>query len=838
LAAQINLKVSSNFAQASKDLKNYGQVSEVEAKRIKKFTESFKTEQIDKFIDKNRRAGAAAKATGGDIKSLQVQQSALTRQMESLIKKGLDPQDASIQKLNKEYQRLDKEVRKNADAQKGMEIATKGATAGLIAIGAAVVGAGIGIVKTTIDIGKLGDILAKTSAKVGVGVEALQELSFAAERSGLPANNLSGIFQKLNRNIGDLQAGTGTLTTFLNKSNPALATQLRTVTDSEEAFNILIDQIAKAPTQFEKASLAQAAFGRSGQDIINFANQGSVEIAKLREEARNYGLVSSEVAKLGEDFVDSQRNLKQSITGVKAELAEKLLPTFTDVLNGIADFIKDGDKLKKTLEIVGIALAGVTAGLVTFLLISKGATAIQAIATAFRVLNAAIAANPIGAIAVGITTLLIPAIILLIKNWDTVVVLFSTTIEKLKAQFGLFAANISVVWVTAINDLKMSFIDLGFIILDKVLGSVSKLLELAGKIPFVGDKFKGLQENVDGFANALRISRDEIGKQSEAAINAAKINRDEIKKTTQIALQNIEEQKNARLEALRIQKEANKADIDVINESEVAKTEALKIALSERLAVLNNMEAIAEQERMTTFGGFLAARMEQENITGEERILFLESELERIKALENLSGAERLSAERSIEKSITTEKKRQVSARIALMQLELKAVNTLLTGISDLALAFGGESRKAAAFAKSLAHAQAGINTALAATQTLADPRLPFFAKFAAVAGIIASGVAQQKNIADAKIPTAQTGTPAGGITIPETTSSRTDNVGIVAGPGETVNVSPRGEGGKEFRIIVEIAGQPIIDEVINPGIASGDIRITTDNIQGGAATA
>ena len=83
--------------------------------------------------------------------------------------------------------------------------------------------------------------------------------------------------------------------------------------------------------------------------------------------------------------------------------------------------------------------------------------------------------------------------------------------------------------------------------------------------------------------------------------------------------------------------------------------------------------------------------------------------------------------------------------------------------------------------------------------------------------------------------PTAQTGTLPSGITIPETASSRTDNVAVTAGAGETVNVTPRGgNAGREMRLIVEIQGQAIIDEIINPGIESGDIRITTDNIQGG----
>ncbi len=557
MPAVVNLKVQSDFKKASKDIKTFGNISEAEAKRIKKYQDAFTGEQVDKFIDKNRRAGAAAKATSGNVKSLAVQQRALNKEMQRLIKAGLDPQDESVQRLRKEYERLDKEVKNNENSQKGMTMTTQGATKSLIALGVAALAIVAGIAKSSVEIGKMGDNLAKTSAKVGVGIEALQELSFAAERSGLPANSLSGIFQKLNRNIGDLQAGTGTLTTFLNKSNPALLQQLKTVDDSEEAFNILIDAIAKAPTQFDKAALSQAAFGRAGQDIINFANQGTEEITKLREAAKGYGLLSEEVARQGEEFVDSQRNLSQSLIGVRSELASNFLPIFTTALNKIADFIADGDRLKTTLEIVGIALAGVTAGLVTFLIITKGAAAIQAFAVAFRVLNAAIAANPIAFIATVIITILIPAIILLVKNWDFVVVIITTTLEKLKERFILFGNAISTAWIKAVNNIKIIFLSLAGLILEKVLGAVNKFLDLAQKLPFVGEKFADLQENVNGFAAELDSARLAAIRDSEDSIKAAEERRAALKITTAENIANIEKEKQARLASLEAQKKAN-----------------------------------------------------------------------------------------------------------------------------------------------------------------------------------------------------------------------------------------------------------------------------------------
>ncbi|MCK4818530.1 hypothetical protein KA005_22360, partial [bacterium] len=78
----------------------------------------------------------------------------------------------------------------------------------------------------------------------------------------------------------------------------------------------------------------------------------------------------------------------------------------------------------------------------------------------------------------------------------------------------------------------------------------------------------------------------------------------------------------------------------------------------------------------------------------------------------------------------------------------------------------------------------------------------------------------------------AQTGT-ASPIIVPDT--GRHDNVAVMAGAGEQVSVTPRGEATNGVNIKVEIDKQVIFD-IANQGIESGDIRITTDNIQGGIA--
>jgi hypothetical protein len=97
-----------------------------------------------------------------------------------------------------------------------------------------------------------------------------------------------------------------------------------------------------------------------------------------------------------------------------------------------------------------------------------------------------------------------------------------------------------------------------------------------------------------------------------------------------------------------------------------------------------------------------------------------------------------------------------------------------------------------------------------------------------------AMGAAQIAAINSTPIPKAQTGTPVDGYTIPDTgRSAKADRVGVMASPGETVSVTPRGER-RQQRTIVQI-GERVILDVVKDAIDNGDLIISTENIQGTA---
>lgn len=189
------------------------------------------------------------------------------------------------------------------------------------------------------NIAKLGDEAAKTSRMIGLSAEALQELRFAADRQGVTTETLTKSLMLLNRNVGDVQAGQGMLTTLLKRTNPELLKQLKNVKNNEEAFSLMLGAIEKAPNQMQKASLAQAAFGRGGQEMLKLFEAGSIGIEELREQARKFGgVIGTETANKMEAFIDAQTNMKFAMTGLKTTIITGLMPTIQKTIEGITNW--------------------------------------------------------------------------------------------------------------------------------------------------------------------------------------------------------------------------------------------------------------------------------------------------------------------------------------------------------------------------------------------------------------------------------------------------------------------------------------------------------------------
>jgi len=307
-----------------------------------------------------------------------------------------------------------------------------------------------GLVNTVNGFARGADEVSKFSRQLGLSAEAYQELRFAADRQGVSQDNFNTALSAFSKRLGELKAGTGSLHTMLEKVNPELADQLRSATDTEEAFSLMIDSLDRLEGQENKAALAASAFGRSGMEMVRVAEAGQSGIDALRKEARRLGVViDNDTARAAEGFVDSLTNMEASLTGVKNLIGGTLMPqiqpaidsitkwtvenrefiasSIADVVTAIADAIKeiDVEKTKESFKSLKTDISsfvdsiggwkGILIGLVAFMNAPLIA-AIASVGVAFLTLSKTLLTNPVGLAII----VLIYLARQLIEHWDKV----------------------------------------------------------------------------------------------------------------------------------------------------------------------------------------------------------------------------------------------------------------------------------------------------------------------------------------------------------------------------------------------------------------------------------
>lgn len=229
----------------------------------------------------------------------------------------------------------------------------------------------------------------------------------------------------------------------------------------------------------EKSALVMKLFGKSGMDLLPFLNRGAAGIKDLEHESDKLGntLNDKDTAAVKKNTA-AKREMDATIDGLKVQLGRKLLPAMTRTVEKMGQMTQFTERHATASKAAGAAvgllaavvgalvvasklhalvLATQTEGTFAFAVASKAQAAGTAIATAGQwLLNAALAANPIGLAVVAIA-LLAGALVLAWKKSEK----FRSIVKAVFRAVGGFAINMA----------------------DKVLGAVQWVFEGLGKMP-------------------------------------------------------------------------------------------------------------------------------------------------------------------------------------------------------------------------------------------------------------------------------------------------------------------------------------------------------------------
>ena len=186
------------------------------------------------------------------------------------------------------------------------------------------------------------DAVAKTADKIGVGVEALQELRFAAQLAGVEQRTMDMALQRFTRRVAEAAKGTGEAKQALAQMGIALRDQHGHIRRSEELLNDVAEAFKSTRDPAERLRLAFKLFDSEGVTMVNMLVGGAEALEATRRHARDLGIV------LEEDLVRNAEKARDQLdtlsTVVSANLTRAMLdlaPAIADASSGLAELAAD-----------------------------------------------------------------------------------------------------------------------------------------------------------------------------------------------------------------------------------------------------------------------------------------------------------------------------------------------------------------------------------------------------------------------------------------------------------------------------------------------------------------
>jgi hypothetical protein len=317
---------------------------------------------------------------------------------------------------------------------------------------------------------KTADAFDEMSARTGVSVKALQELTYVSKLSGGSAESMEVAFKKMAMTITNAGEGMQQAKDQLKNLNLTFADLAGL--SPEKQFNKLAGAISDIQDPTARAAAAVDIFGRSGTSLLPMLSGGREGLQKMRDEASVFSTVlDGPAAKAAAQLGDDIDRLTMGVKSLWDQVALALLPTVIEwvdkakeIITETKKWIKENqDLFNNIVKIVGV-VALVAVGFGTLLTVIGSIIAVAPLlGGAFMVLM-----GPVGII-IGAIAALVAAGWLLIKHWDAVKFYTAQAWEVIKGS-----------------------------VLSAILIMLEGLNKYLGWIPGFGNKLKGAMESVQG----------------------------------------------------------------------------------------------------------------------------------------------------------------------------------------------------------------------------------------------------------------------------------------------------------------------------------------------------
>ncbi len=171
------------------------------------------------------------------------------------------------------------------------------------------------------------DEIGKTSEYLGVASGALQELRYAALKSGVSIDAINDALKELQVRAVDAKSGEGEAAEAFQALGLKSVDAAGKIREPLELLNAVADRLKTMPTQSDRIWIADAIFGDEGSMVLKMLKDGSQGLTTMRQEAVKLGLVLSTDAIGQASRFNQALKILQNVSGsIGRAFAEYLLP--------------------------------------------------------------------------------------------------------------------------------------------------------------------------------------------------------------------------------------------------------------------------------------------------------------------------------------------------------------------------------------------------------------------------------------------------------------------------------------------------------------------------------
>jgi hypothetical protein len=234
------------------------------------------------------------------------------------------------------------------DFQKGTA-AIGGLKAGLAAVGISVGAARAALEAMVVSTAAYGNAAQKSAQRIGVNVEAFQEIVEAADDVQVSAGSVEAGLRFLGRNAYEASKGSQEAAGAFRTLGVSVRDSNGKLRGTDSLLMDLADKFTAMPDGPEKTALAMKVLGRGGTEMIPLLNKGSVALAEMRKQARETGLVlDKEGVASAVAYTEALDGFEDALTGIKRTIGVAFRPQSTALLKQMGGWIAANRELIAT----------------------------------------------------------------------------------------------------------------------------------------------------------------------------------------------------------------------------------------------------------------------------------------------------------------------------------------------------------------------------------------------------------------------------------------------------------------------------------------------------------